>query len=162
MRHFLRFPYFVFYSKKAIGSTKARGLLRKSEIDKQRKWPNGTNHSKFHAQIPTSNPFSDCLWPMECQPWHRFTKNEAQNFRFWLDCIYCCHGLSKSISKSQKMSHFKNISLQNVSFQKCLNSKMSHCKNVSFQKCPTFKNVSLQNVSFQKCLTWKMSHFKNV
>ena len=89
----------IFYSMQTIGSTKARGILRKSEIDKQRKWPNGTNHSKFHAQIPTSNPFSDCLWPMECQPWHRFTKNEAQNFRFWLDCIYCCHSLSKSISK---------------------------------------------------------------
>ena len=91
-----------FCSMQTIGSSKARGILRKSEIDKQRKWPNGTNHSKFHAQIPTSNPFSDCLWPMECQPWHRFTKNEAQNFRFWLDCIYCCHGLSKSISKSPK------------------------------------------------------------
>ena len=90
---------YVFYSIQTIGSTKARGILRKSEIDKQRKWPNGTNHSKFHAQIPTSTPFSDCLWPMECQPRHRFTKNEAQNFRFWLDCIYCCHSLSKSISK---------------------------------------------------------------
>ena len=57
-----------------------------------------SDYIKFNAQIPTKNSFGIGRWFVEFKLWYsRFAQSETQNVYFWIDLIYSCHCISKSI-----------------------------------------------------------------